>query len=176
MIASGYFVKRVATRPDWLQTPGVVEICSVSNCISKPPDDWITRWLHNEFGWFNHVADALSAASADRPSDYRLFAYRIHPEVFRRSGRVPLAVPPDVRPDPIPATFQSLGFDSVSKSLPSVLGFECSPLSCNGMATSCEVNVHCLFPSLATALRGAERFAIEQPEPGEYYVIEVLAG
>jgi len=38
------------------------------------------------------------------------------------------------------------------------------------------VNVHCLFPTLALAIAGAERFAVEQPEPGDYYVVEVLEG
>jgi hypothetical protein len=56
----------------------------------------------------------------------------------------------------------------------SVLGFECSPLSCNAMATEMDTNEYCLFDSLEAAVAGAARFSIEQPEPGDYYVIEVL--
>jgi hypothetical protein len=174
LIDSGYFIKRVMRKPDWLQVPGVLEVCSVSNCISVPPEGWVERWLHNEFGWFNRSADAVGLAPAGSLTEYRLFAYRLYPEVFRRNSRAPLVVPSDVRPDPIPKTFQSLGFDSVSRSMESVLGFECSPLSCNSMAAEWNVNERCLFPSLELALAGADRFATDQPEPGNYYVVEVL--
>jgi hypothetical protein len=85
-----------------------------------------------------------------------------------------LVIPPDAHPDPIPASFKSLGFDSVNKSMPSVLGFECSPLSCNSMAGEMGANEYCLFDSMEAAIAGATRFSIEQPEPGDYYVVEVL--
>jgi hypothetical protein len=58
--------------------------------------------------------------------------------------------------------------------MPSVLGFECSPLSCNSMASEMTANESCLFHSLEAAIAGAMRFSIEQPEPGDYYVVEVL--
>jgi hypothetical protein len=176
MIDAGYFVKHIERRPDWLPAPGVVEICSVSHCISAPPDGWIERWLHNGLGWFNRESDARSVVPAGQEAAYRLFAYRLHPTVFRKGAGtgVPFTIPGDVRPDPIPETFRSLGFDSVSSSMEEILGFECSPLSCNSMAEECPTNEHCLFPSLDAALAGAARFAREQPEPGDYYVVEVL--
>jgi hypothetical protein len=37
-----------------------------------------------------------------------------------------------------------------------------------------EVNEFCLFPSLDAALAGADAFSIEQPEPGDDYVVQVL--
>lgn len=174
MIDGGYFAKRIEARPDWLQAHGVSEVCSVSNCISTPPDGWIEHWRHNGFGWFNRIADATDIVPLEQRANFRLFAYRLHPLVFQKSSRTELAVPPDVRPEPIPATFRSLGFDSASKSMESILGFECSPLSCNSMAAEFAVNEFCLFASLQDATAGAERFAAEQPEPGDYYVIEVL--
>ncbi len=58
--------------------------------------------------------------------------------------------------------------------MPSVLGFECSPFSCNSMAGEMRANEYCLFDSLEAAIAGATRFSIEQPEPGDYYVVEVL--
>jgi hypothetical protein len=42
------------------------------------------------------------------------------------------------------------------------------------MATEMDTNEYCLFHSLDAAVAGATRFSIEQPEPGDYYVIEVL--
>lgn len=174
MIDAGYFVKQIVPRPEWLQAPSVREICSASDCISAAPKDWVDHWLHNEFGWFNCVTDALAVIPSDHHEMYRLFAYRMFPALSRGGAQQGILIPPDVHPDPIPPTFISLGFDSISKSMECVLGFECSPLSCNSMATEIITNEHCLFGSLNQAISGATRFSIEQPEPGDYYVVEVL--
>lgn len=176
MIFAGYFARRIEPRPDLLKASGVREICSVSECISSGAEGWISAWRHNGFGWFNSVADALGVVPEPRQAEFRLFAYRIHPEVFRGRQRTAFTVPDDVRPEPLPDAFRSLGFDSASKSSEQAMSLECSPLSCNGLASELPVNEHCLFPTLEAALAGAARFAAEQPEPGEYYVVEVLEG
>src|ERR1700752_379443 len=163
MIDAGYFAKRIAAKPEWLNVSAVQEICSASACISYAPDEWIDNWLHNEFGWFNRACDALAVVRPDQNAEFRLFAYRIYPQLFRTGERHEMVIPPDVHPDPIPASFKSLGFDSVNKSMPSVLGFECSPLSCNSMADEMAVNQYCLFDSLEAAIAGAIRFSVEQP-------------
>lgn len=174
MIDGGYLAKRIISRPEWLGAPGVLETCSASNCISEAPEDWVEHWLQNELGWFNRASDALTVVPADQRPAYRLFVYRIYPAVFRNGGRLEFVLPSDVHPDPIPMTFRRLGFDSVNKSTASVLGFECSPLSCNGMAKEVSTNQSCLLDSLEAAIAAATCFSIEQPEPGDYYVIEVL--
>jgi hypothetical protein len=174
MVDAGFFAKRIAPKPEFLRAPGVREICSVSQCISSGPEKWIDLWLHNDLGWFNRIADAVCVIPALENSQYRVFAYRLYPEVFTKSGRVPFVNPGNVQPEPIPGGFRRLGFDSASKSMASVLGLECSPLSCNGMAAELAVNEFCLFAELSDAIAGAERFAAEQPEPGDYYVVEVL--
>jgi len=176
MLDAGFFAKHIEPRPEFLHVPGVREICSVSECISSGPENWIDLWLHNDLGWFNRMADARRAIPPGQESQFRLFAYRMHPEVFTAGGRVPFTVPDSVQPEPIPAEFRRLGFDSASKSMESILGLECSPLSCNGMAEEIVANEFCLFPGLNEAIAGAQRFAAEQPEPGDYYVIEVLEG
>jgi hypothetical protein len=173
---AGYFAKRITQRPEWLKATSVREICSASSCISSGPDGWLDGWLHNEFGWFNRAADALGVIPPDQRGAYRLFAYRLYPALLRGGDQHTFPVPSDVHPEPIPPAFVSLGFDSISKSMPSVLGFECSPLSCNSMATEIAANEYCLFDSLDSAIAGATRFSIEQPEPGDYYIVEVLAG
>ena len=174
MIDAGFFVKRIEPVPDAMKTPGVREICSVSNCISAGPENWIESWLHNDLGWFNRIQDALAVIPTGHEAEYRLFAYRLHPELFTDEGRIALALPDNVQPEPIGDEFRTLGFDSTNKSMDSILGFECSPLSCNGMAKEIGANQHCLFATFDAAIGGAERFAVEQPEPGDYYVIEVL--
>ena len=174
MIDGGYFPKRVANRPDGLNAPGVREICSVSHCMSSAPDGWIKHWRHNELGWFNSVEEALSVVpEAERPL-YRLFAYRLEPFVYRRGERLDMRVPSDVRPDPIGPEFIERGFDTASRSMENVLGVECSPLSCNYLAVEIPTNEFCLFPTQQAACEGAKAFSVEQPEPGDYYVIQVL--
>ena len=174
MIDAGYFAKQIASKPEGLDVPGVVDICSVSHHISKAPEGWIDHWLHNAFGWFNRQADARAVVPAGQGAAHRIFAYRIFPALFRHGSRHELVLPADVRPEPIPDTFQSLGFDCVNMRPGAGFLFGCSPLSCNVMAAECAANAHCLFASLEDAVAGAGRFSIEQPEPGDYYVIEVL--
>lgn len=82
MIDGGYFVRQIVARPREMVAPGVREICSVSECMSSGPDEWIQRWLHNGWGWFNRVPDALGVVPPGQESVYRLFAYRMHRVVF----------------------------------------------------------------------------------------------
>jgi hypothetical protein len=174
MIDAGYFARKVVPKPDHLEAAGVREICSVSECISPGANDWVRHWRHNRFGWFNTADDALAVVPHGERRHFRLFAYRVHPELFRGRERVAFTPPADVRPAPLPDGFVSRGFDSASRSSEAGLGLECSPLSCNGLASEIAVNEYCLFPTLEAAIAGAARFALEQPEPGDYYVVEVF--
>lgn len=168
----GYFAKRRTPAPDELRVVGVEEICNVSECLAPGPADWVEAWLHNEHGCFNSPDDARRVAD-DAPGDYQLFAYRLLPLRFRRDQTESMEVSaPGIAP--LPPDFQSLGFDVVSKSLSSGLGFECSPLSCNIMALEVTVNRHCLVDGFEVARELASRFSVEEPEPGPYYVIEIL--
>jgi hypothetical protein len=168
----GYFPKRVTPRPDWLETPSVREICSVSECIAAGPPDWIARWTHNALWVYDSVDRARDVIppGAER-GVFALYAYRLLPLLFRPGSQEPLPVPPLVI-EPLPEDFVSLGWDVVSRSAGTT--FECSPLSCNHMARECAVNEFCLVPALQGAIDVAVRFAAEPPEPGPYVVVEVL--
>src|SRR4051812_1418733 len=133
-IDGGYFAKIVMLRPEYPRTPPISEVLSVSCCLSAAPAGWMNRWRHNALGWFNTIDDARAAMTPD-PDRYRLFAYRITPQVFRDGVAHEQPLPADVRPEPIPASFLSHGFDVVSRSRDDSLAFECSPLSCNGLAS-----------------------------------------
>lgn len=174
MIDGGYFPKRIAGRPEELHAPGVLEIASVSGCISPGPGSWIDHWRHNQLGWFNTVADAVSVIPTDERGRYRIFAYRLEGFFFRKGMRVGIVIPSDVRPDPIGREFVERGFDAVSRSADTSLSFECSPLSCNYLAAELHTNEFCLFPTREAAVAAAQAFSIEQPEPGDYCVVEVL--
>jgi len=174
LLDAGYFPKLVAYRPEYPHPPAVSHVLSVSHHISLAPDGWIETWRHNELGFFNRLADARAIVPPGDAGRYRLFAYRILPQVFVKGEVGSWERPADVRPEPVPADFAVLGFDAVSRFAPDVLGFECSPLSCNGLASETTTTDGCLYPTLEAAIAGARQFAREQPEPGDYYVVQVL--
>lgn len=68
-------------------------------------------------------------------------------------------------------SFEALGCDVVSRSTGSF--FECSPLSCNRLATDRPVNTYCLLDRLEDALGLARRCEPAGCEPGPYHVLRV---
>ena len=172
-IPMGYFPKRTSKKPDWLQTPRVVEICSVSDCVSKPPTGWINRWLHNALWVFDSPTIAWDVVPVDQWSEFDLYAYRLFPVEYE-SGEQNAFEIPRLIVVPISDSFEFLGFDAVSRSLGT--HFECSPLSCNGAASDHEVNKYCLVNDSDSAFRLAREFSEggSGTEPGPYYVAEVF--
>jgi hypothetical protein len=170
----GYFPKHVVARPEWLEAPDVVDVHSVSVCVSPGPENWVLKWLHNALGFFDTQEAALAAIPAGAPQ-MTMFAYKVAP--IRYDDGKPEEWPwPSIAPAPapLPPTFRSVGFDAVSKIQDDVLGFECSPLSCNGLAGAWHANPHCLLDSLELATQAARAFSLGGAEPGPYYVFEVL--
>ncbi len=49
MIPVGYMAKRVSKKPDWLQAAQVIDIYSVSGCVSEDFADYIDYWKHNGY-------------------------------------------------------------------------------------------------------------------------------
>ncbi len=170
LILAGYFPKDTRVPEGWTGPAHVTGICSVSDCVASSPPDWIEHWLHNDWGLFNSPADAQSVVPPGS-SQYALFAYRLLPLRFVDGRSERLAIPELTVVPPGP-DFLPLGFDAVSRLYSAF--FECSPLSCNGLADEVEVNRFCLVDGLERAAALAERFSREQPEPGAYYVLEVL--
>ncbi len=132
-------------------TEPVTEICSVSDCISSRPLNWIERWDFNRASCWNDESLAWACVpDADRHR-FRLFAYRAFPLVFGKTG-----LPEHVLPDemfskdlpPLPneaglSAYEKLGYDVVQYA--NLLNWGCSPLSCNGMAEQFAVNKYCLI-------------------------------
>lgn len=166
----GYFPKKIAIRPDWLPQR-IMEVCSASCCLSKGPDNWIEHWTHNELFLYSTQAAAISVIPEADRSKFEIHAYRMLPVAFNKGERQPIDHP-ILSVEPIAQDFQSVGFDAVASSCGS--GFECSPLSCNCLAGEIDTNEFCLLKTLAMAEEVALRFSLEEPEPGPYYVVEVL--
>lgn len=181
LVLIGFLAKKVAKRPQWLKGD-VLEICSLSNCISSAPEDRIDRWTHNDFGLYNTEPLACDTVAKAKRDEYTLFAYRIFPVRFDQAGAHPF----DPRPDDLkpwhPAleefpdartlsAYEPLGYDIASRSS---FFFDCSPLSCNSMANEHAVNPFCLVDQLQRAVDLGREFATTEPEPGPYHIVEVL--
>jgi hypothetical protein len=166
----GYFPRDVTVPSGWSIAAHVNEICSVSCCINSAPDGWIDHWLHNDLGFYNTRRDARNVLPTS-PGSFAIYAYRLLPVRFS-NGSTESFTTAAFPVEPLPSNFVSLGFDVVSKSVSAF--FECSPLSCNGMAAEVPVNQYCLIDTLEEAIAAAVRFSKEEPEPGPYYVVEVL--
>lgn len=183
----GYCAKEIwVPTPEWGGAWGahVQEIASVSSCLSSRAPNWRDRWDFNRSTCWDN--EGLAWASGPDPSlpHSRLFCYRLLPILFGATGEpatvsvddlFPVSLP-DLPDEPDLAAYQSIGYDVVQSHPPklAILGFGCSPLSCNGMAENIAVNRYCLLDELDNALAIAKSFGAEQPEPGPYVVIEVL--
>jgi hypothetical protein len=73
---------------------------------------------------------------------FRLFAYRLLPIRYLGEQAEPFEIAQQ-NIEPLQSAFVSLGFDVVNKTFSAF--FECSPLSCNGMADEVAVNRFCLL-------------------------------
>lgn len=169
-ILIGYFPKQTMLQPDFLKSAGVEEISSAATCLSKEPDGWIDRWLHNEMWLFDTPALAWIVVPEIERATFHLYAYEMFPVKFTKQGQEPFT-PSSLGVEPLSSSFKLLGYDAVSRSYDNK--FECSPLSCCHFAGKIPVNSCCLFADAETALRYAAKFGIEEPEPGPYYVVSV---
>jgi hypothetical protein len=171
LIFAGYFPKRIALRDEWLKAPGVREIWSGSDCISKSPSDWIDKWRHNALWLFDSPEIATSVLSSEEAKTFTIVGYRVWDRMFDDGRDVVLPVETPVLPEP-GIEYVSIGFDAVGRSHDS---FEHSPLSCNGGAETFPTNDACLFRTLEEAIAGAKEFSTGSWEPGPYWVVEVLS-
>jgi hypothetical protein len=172
----GYLVKRTEGRPG---LGAVEEVASVSCCISTASAGQPLR------GMGFHPSESLALSDAEQAADqsYDLYAYRLLPVAFGEDGemrdlddeeRAALAAAErDV--EPIPPDYVCLGWDITNNSLgwnywPR---FECSPLTCNGLAKQIATNRYGLIEELDRALAAAPEVIEGPSDPGMYYLVQV---
>jgi hypothetical protein len=173
---AGYLYKRVTARPDWLTAPGVIDVLSVSGCVSPAFMDYINHWQHNGFWLFDTPAamGALAAAEGVDLAGHRLFYYETLRQAFDDGDGCWV----DVEPEPsvpvdvaVPPRAVLRGFDVVSFSMGNAP--ECSPLSCNGLAADIPVNAHCLMTDGNAARAAIDAGRFTHSEPGPYRIMAV---
>lgn len=178
MRPAGFMAKKIATHPQWLKARGVLDLYSVSGCLSEYFCDYVHHWKHNGFWLFDspaRIAEIAAAESMDL-SGQKIFYYEIYEQEFdsdlkqwrpfepEKSFATNVAVPESKRLE---------GFDVVTFSAGT--SPECSPLSCNRLAEKIPVNPHCLLTSLEEAVRLLEAGAFDHAEPGPYRVFAVYS-
>jgi hypothetical protein len=178
MIPAGYMAKRVAVRPDWLDVGRVVDIYSVSGCVSPDFADWVSDWRHNGYWLFDspEIIESVAEHHAVDLTGTALFYYEAHPQQFDENQHrwLPVVSEPSFTTQVVPPLARTLeGYDVVTFSAGTRA--ECSPLSCSRLAAEIETNAHCLLPTLerGRALLEAGRFG--QSEPGPFRILAVYS-
>lgn len=177
MIPAGYMAKRVCKSPDSsLQAAGVVDIYSVSHCISEDFADFIKYWKHNGY-WLFDSPEVIRSLARDESLDLQgtsLFYYEAYEQEF--NGENWLAYSPEASFPTnviVPSRKQLEGFDVVTfyvRTSP-----ECSPLSCNSMAEELRTNPHCLLATFEEAEAHLQNGAFKNSEPGPYRIFAVYS-
>lgn len=177
----GFFPKlkwtRAAAGNDFPAPKDVVQICSVSTCIVKGLSGFdypeISENCFNQYGGFNRLEDSLGVIPFEQRSEYELFAYAVPEFEFENGQKIAAEIGcVDIENEMSVPPFELLGFDVV-ESKHCNLGH--SPLTCNGQAGIYAemLNEYCLIREENDAIRLAQKFSIEQPEPGNYIVVQV---
>src|SRR5262245_38667537 len=158
MIEAGYIAKRVVQRPDWLKAPEVKDIYSVSNCISDNFMDYIKLWRHNGYWLFDSpkIIQEISIENLVDLEALTFFYYEVYEKEFVEEPKHWLSFEPEDFPTRIiPPTKKVLqGYDVVTFSVGT--NPECSPLSCNHLASEIQTNAHCLLRSFEEAMKSLE--------------------
>ncbi len=179
----GYLAKRTA-RLGERRMGAVEEVCSVSGCISPGPPDAAQQWRHNRLGFYadEGLAFGVIPDGEDRAA-YDVYAYTMLPVAFAKGGAIRELNDAEREAfddaahtaKPLSSDYACLGWDVVGNSLgwDASQSFECSPLTCNAMASLIATNRYGLIDDIARALAAAREIAGGQPEPGDYYLVRV---
>lgn len=176
MIPVGYMAKRVSKKPDSMSAAQVVDIYSVSDCISENFAEYIPYWKHNGY-WLFDSPEAIRHLAQELSIDLEgtsLFYYEAHDLEFDGENWDAYGPDPSIPTNVVPPVRRQLeGFDVVTFSAKNKP--ECSPLSCNSMAKEIHTNAHCLFSSFDEAKTSLESGAFSNCEPGPYRIFSVYS-
>jgi hypothetical protein len=175
MLSVGYLAKRVTQRPYWLNAPAVKDIYSVSSCTSEDFMEYIKFWRHNGYWLFDtpQIIQALCGENNISLEDLVFFYYEVYEQEFDEKLKEWLSFEPEAFPtDVVPPTQKEFhGYDVVTFSVGT--NPECSPLSCNSLASEIRTNSHCLLETLKEAKESLESGKFDKSEPGPFRIFSV---
>jgi hypothetical protein len=178
MIPVGYMAKRIVLHPDWLKADQVVDIYSVSGCVSKNFADYIPFWKHNGY-WFFDSPQVIQQLAEEHSIDLngsKLFYYEVYESEYDEEEHEWLELESELpfETNVIVPTHKILeGYDLVSFELGS--NAQCSPLSCNHLASHVKTNQHCLLEFFEQAKQLLESEQFKHVEPGPYRILAVYS-
>ncbi|MES2820977.1 MAG: hypothetical protein V4812_18535 [Pseudomonadota bacterium] len=176
MVPVGYMYKNVALKPDWLMAEDVVDIYSLSSCVSEDFADYINYWKHNGYWLFNSPLTIEEIAQEHNIdiSGATIFYYEVYGQEFDADTESwsNFATEPSFLTDvEIPEKKILEGFDVTTFTVHT--SPECSPLSCNSLAATIAVNEHCLFRTFTEAKDALENGYFTDSEPGPFRIFSV---
>lgn len=144
----------------WLNAGAVIDIYSVSGCVSEDFADYINYWKHNGYWLFDspEVMESLAKAENIDLSGTTLFYYEVYEYEFDhnlKEWRAFVSEKSFLTNVQIPTDKYLQGFDVVNFTAHT--SPECSPLSCNHLASTISVNQHCLFNTFREAQSAIEQ-------------------
>ena len=172
----GYMAKRVVTRPEWIRTDCVTSIYSVSGCVSENFTDYIRYWKHNGYWLFDSPATIVEIAQENdlNLADAVLFFYEAYEFQFDAGEWTRFAPESSFETNVrVPEEKVFEGYDVVTFSVQT--SPECSPLSCNGLASEVRTNTRCLLDSFEQARTLLENGTFDGSEPGPYRILAVYS-
>jgi hypothetical protein len=178
MIPVGYMAKKVIKKPDWLNADVVLDVYSVANCLSKDFADYIKYWKHNGY-WFFDSPDIIGNLSKENSLDLqgtKLFYYEVYEFEFHDDENLWHSFEPEDSFQTnvvVPNNKFLEGHDIVMFSVGT--SPECSPLSCNSLASMIQTNYHCLLDSFEEAKQSLERGHFNNSEPGPFRIFVVYS-
>lgn len=178
MIPVGYMLKIISPKTDWLKVANVIDIYSVSSCISPDFADYINFWKHNGWWMFDDQKIILEICKNEKIkiSNSKMFYYEVYEYEYDCSTKLWQKLKPESAFETnvtLPDKKKLEGYDVVNfwaRTSP-----ECSALSCNLIAQDVPVNRHCLLHTLDDAKRHLEDGKFDNAEPGPYRIFAVYS-
>ena len=176
MVPAGYMAKRVVARPDWLPAERVSSIYSVSGCVSHDFTDYIGFWKHNAY-WLFDSPDIISDIAREDNIELAgtmLFFYEVYKLQFNSGEWTSFDPEASFGTNvSVPEAKVLEGYDVVTFYVQT--SPECSPLSCNSLASEVETNARCLLHSFEQARTLLENGTFNDSEPGPYRIFAVYS-
>lgn len=176
MVPAGYMAKHVVARPEWLPAERVSSIYSVSGCVSNTFTDYINFWKHNGY-WLFDSPERIIEIAREHGIDLAetlLFFYEVYELQFDSGEWMRFEPEPSFGTNvSIPEAKVFEGYDVVT--FVAQTSPECSPLSCNSLASEVETNSRCLLQSFEQARKLLENGTFNESEPGPYRIFAVYS-
>ena len=178
MIPVGYMAKKVIEKPYWLKAGNVKDIYSITNCMSKDFADYIDYWKHNGYWFFNspEIIRNLANENSIDLQGTKFFYYEVYELEFHDGDSGWHCFEPEASFETnvkVPNDKFIEGYDIATFSVGT--GPECSPLSCNALATTIKTNNHCLLDSFNEAKQCLESGQLKNSEPGPFRIFAVYS-